>query len=178
MSEAGPSRGTTEAGAPADARSPFPMSETAIPWRHRLATKLLALIGALTVVGVALFAFGEARMSEYLLESQASGAALFSETIQNAILRAMLEERRPDAYETMRDVARHEGVERVRLISKGGKVAFSTVEAEVGTTFDPRSEPCAACHAQATPAQHLSLPSRVRVFERGGHPALKLVTPL
>src|SRR5919198_5048836 len=142
MSEAGPSRGTTEAGAPADARSPFPMSETAIPWRHRLSTKLLALIGALTVVGVAVFALGEARMGEYFLESQASGAALFSHTIQNAILRAMLEERRPDAYETMRDVARQDGVEKVRLISKGGLVAFSTSDSEIGMTLTPLSEPC------------------------------------
>jgi two-component system, NtrC family, sensor kinase len=178
MSEADESGGTSGAGTRAGADAASPVADGAIPWQQRLSTKLLGLIGALTVVGVAIFALGEARMGEYFLESQAGGAALFSHTIQNAILRAMLEERRPDAYETMRDVARQDGVEKVRLISKGGLVAFSTQDAEVGTTLTPLSEPCAPCHAQGVPAEHASLLARTRVFQRNGHRVLKLVTPI
>jgi two-component system, NtrC family, sensor kinase len=160
-----------EAGAP-------PSIESSVPWLHRLNTKLIALTLLITVVGVAVFALAEARMGEQLVESQANAAALFSLTIQHATMRAMLEDRRDDAFETMRDVARQDGVEHVRLIAKGAAVAFSTNDAEVGKTFDPRQAPCAACHAGGHPTEHASVLSRTRVFEGEGHRSLGLVTPI
>jgi two-component system NtrC family sensor kinase len=156
----------------------LPSLENVIPWRHRLNTKLVGLLGILMIVGVAVFALGEARMGEHFLEGQVGGAELFSETIRNAILRAMLEDRRPDAYETMRDVARQDGVEKVRLLSKGGQVVFSTADGEVGLAMDPRSEACAPCHAHGVPLEHASLAARTRIFERSGHRVVKVVTPI
>jgi two-component system NtrC family sensor kinase len=164
--------------APLDEAQGPPSIETVVPWRHRLNTKLMALTLLVTVVGVAVFAIAEGRMAEQLVESQANAAALFSVTIQHATSRAMLEARRDDAFETMRDVARQEGVEHVRLIAKGAAVAFSTNDEEVGKTFDPRQPPCAACHAEGKPTEHASVLSRTRLFARGGHRSLGLVTPI
>jgi two-component system, NtrC family, sensor kinase len=167
-----------DAPAPRDEAEVPASIETVVPWLHRLNTKLVALTLLITVVGVAVFALAEARMGEQLVESQANAAALFSVTIQHATSRAMLEARRDDAFETMRDVARQDGVEHVRLIAKGAAVAFSTNDEEVGKTFDPRQAPCAACHANGKPAEHASVLSRTRLFEGGGHRSLGLVTPI
>jgi two-component system NtrC family sensor kinase len=157
---------------------PIPSIERIIPWRHRIKTKLLAVTGVVSVVGVAMFAVAEGRMQEQFLQTQATGAALFSETIEKATHRAMLEDRRADAFDAIHDIGRQDGVEAVRLIAKDGRVAFSTSEAEVGTVLQTSAETCRACHAAGPPKAHASLAERMRVFQRAGHRVLGLVTPI
>jgi two-component system NtrC family sensor kinase len=125
-----------------------------------------------------MLAVGEGRMQEQLLHGQSAGAALFSDTIERATFRAMLEDRRSDAFDVMREIGRQEGVEAVRLLAKDGRVAFSTAEAEVGTVLHNSAEPCRACHAAGAPRSHATLVERTRVFEQGGHRVLGLVTPI
>jgi two-component system NtrC family sensor kinase len=158
--------------------APLPSLERIIPWRHRINTKLLALTAVISVGGVLTFALAEGRMQEQLLESQAGGAALFSETIENATKRAMLEDRRADAFEAMREIGRQEGVEAVRLLAKDGRVVYSTDEAEVGTVLDRSADACRPCHAGGRAETVASVRSRTRVLERNGHRVLGLVKPI
>ena len=164
---------------PAERPAPLPSIERIIPWRHRIKTKLLLVTVVISVAGVAIFALAEGRMQAQFLETQADGAALFSDTIENAVTRAMLERRHVDALERMRDLGRRDGVEGVRLLSKDGRVAFSMQASEVGTVMDRATGPCGACHAgPAAPAVDAPLLARTRVFERGGHRVLQLVTTI
>ncbi len=158
--------------------APLPFIERVIPWRHRFKTKFLGITAAVSIVFVAMLAVAEGRMQEQLLHGQAAGAALFSDTIERATFRAMLEDRRSDAFDVMREIGRQEGVRAVRLLAKDGRVAFSTAEAEVGTVFHNTAEPCRACHAEGTARSHASLVERTRVFQQGGHRVLGLVTPI
>ena len=157
---------------------PLPPIERIIPWRYRINTTFLGITVALAVAGVAMFALAESRMQDQFFATQAAGAALFSNTIEQATLRAMLEDSRADAYETMRDIGRGEGVEAVRLLTKEGKVVFSTAEAEVGTVLDKKAPSCRPCHSNGTPAAHAPLLARTRVFERDGYRVLGLITPI
>jgi two-component system NtrC family sensor kinase len=152
--------------------------ERIIPWRDRIRTKLLFAVVIVTVGSVAMFAFAERGMQDQLFESQASGAALFSETIQKAILRSMLEDRRDDAAETMRDIGRQDGVEAVRLMTKDGRVSFSTAAAEIGTVFPTSAAACRPCHGNGRPQVGASLMSRARVFEAPAGRVLGFVTPI
>jgi two-component system NtrC family sensor kinase len=156
----------------------LPSIERIIPWRHRFKTKFLGITAAVSVVFVAMLAVAEGRMQEQLLHGQAAGAALFSDTIKRATFRAMLEDRRSDAFDVMREIGQQEGVEAVRLLAKDGRVAFSMTEGEVGTVLHNTAEPCRACHAAGSSRSHVSLAERTRVFERGGHRVLGLVTPI
>jgi len=158
--------------------APLPSIERIIPWRHRFKTKFLGITAAVSVVFVAMLAVAEGRMQEQLLHGEAAGASLFSDTIERATFRAMLEDRRGDAFDVMREIGQQEGVEVVRLLAKDGRVAFSTAEAEVGTVLHNTAEPCRACHAEGTPRSHASLVERTRVFEHRGHRVLGLVTPI
>jgi two-component system NtrC family sensor kinase len=158
--------------------APLPSIERIIPWRHRFKTKFLGITAAVSVVFVAMLAVAEGRMQEQLLHGQSAGAALFSDTIKRATFRAMLEDRRSDAFDVMREIGQQEGVEAVRLLAKDGRVAFSTTEGEVGTVLHNTAEPCRACHANGSSRSHVSLAERTRVFERGGHRVLGLVTPI
>jgi two-component system, NtrC family, sensor kinase len=156
----------------------IPPIERVIPWRHRIKTKLLLVTVAICVAGVLIFALAEGRMADQFFETQAAGAALFSNTIERATLRAMLENRRTDVFDTMRDIGRQEGVEGVRLLAKDGRVAFSSVEREVGSVLHTNSDSCRPCHSAGRPRVHAPLLERTRVFTRSGHRVLGLVTPI
>ena len=151
----------------------------AIPWRHRLSTKLLGVVFVLTIAAVVAFFIAETRMQSAVIDQMSHGAVLFSEATQGATRRAMLEDRRADAYETMRAIGRQEGVERVRFLNKEGRITFSTDTAEVGQYVDKRAESCYACHAADQPLSRLTTPSRSRIYTNGeGHRVMGLVTPI
>jgi two-component system NtrC family sensor kinase len=153
--------------------------DTAIPWIHRLSTKLLGVVAGLTVAAVVAFFIAETRMQSAIIDQMAGGAVLFSEAIQGATKRAMLEDRRSDAYETISAIGRQAGVEEVRFLNKDGKITFSTTPEEIGQLVDKRAEACYACHAADQPLSRLSTPSRARVFTSPhGHRVMGLVTPI
>jgi two-component system NtrC family sensor kinase len=150
----------------------------AIPWRHRLSTKLLTLTAVLTLVGVVVFAVTEARFQDSLMEQVEAGAELFSHTIERAIDKAMLEDRREDAYEIMRVIGAEPGTEKVRIFNKEGRVTFSTDPRDVNTLVDKNAEACFACHQADRPISRLPSGSRARVFGTGERRAMAFLKPI
>jgi len=128
-----------------------------IPWRHRLSTRLLVLTAILTLVGVVVFAVTEARFQDTLMEQVEAGAELFSHTIERATHRAMLEDRRQDAYEIMRVIAAEPGTEKVRIFNKEGRITFSTDAGDINTLVDKKAEACFACHRKRSLERPLQL---------------------
>jgi two-component system NtrC family sensor kinase len=151
---------------------------TAIRWSHRLSTTLLGVVAGLTVAAVVAFFIAETRMQNAITHQMANGAALFSEAIVGATRRAMMNDHRDAAYETMRAIGRQAGVERVRILNKEGEITFSTDPTEVGWSVDKQAEACYACHAADQPLSRLSTPSRARIFSSGDHRTMGLVTPI
>ena len=149
-----------------------------IPWRHRLSTKLLATTATLALAGVVVFAVTEARFQDALVEQMESEAELFSHTIDRATHRAMLEDRREDAYETMRDIGAQPGVERVRFFNKEGRITFSTETSEVARLVDKKAEACFACHAADKPISRLPSGSTSRIFSGNGHRVMGFIKPI
>jgi two-component system NtrC family sensor kinase len=150
----------------------------AIPWRHRLSTKLLVGAGAVAVAVVCAFFFAEVAVQRHLVTQAVAESDLLSQTIRNALHRAMLQDRRGDAYLIMQDVARQPGIERVRMMDGDGRITFSTDRAEIGRAVDRRAEACVACHAEGEPLHRLELQDRSRIFAGGAHRVLSIVTPL
>jgi two-component system, NtrC family, sensor kinase len=150
----------------------------AIPWHHRLSTKLLAGTGAVALATIAAFFFAEIAVQRHLLSQVVAESDLLSHTIGNALHRAMLQDRRPDAYLIMQDIGRQTGIEMVRMMDGDGRITFSTDRAEIGKAVDRQAEACVACHAAGEPLHRLELESRSRVFTMGKHRVLGIVTPL
>ncbi len=150
----------------------------AIPWRHRLSTQLLGITAVLMLGVAALFTAVEHGMREILLSQATAGAALFSETIRSATARAMLDDHRAAAYETITTIGRQPGVDRVRMVNKQGRVTFSTVPSEISHVVDRSDQTCTACHEGAQPLSRQTLEGRSRILQEGGHRALGLVTPI
>ncbi|WP_242392727.1 sensor histidine kinase [Anaeromyxobacter oryzisoli] len=164
------------------ARSIAPASLGAIglelPWRQRLSTKLYALVGVVAVGTIASFFAAELVVQRHLMEQVVQESDLLSQTVRNALHRAMLQDRRADAYLIMRDIARQPGIERIRMLDGGGRVTFSTEPRDVGTQVDRKAEGCSVCHAEGEPLRHVDVRGRTRVFANGDHRVLGIVTPL
>ncbi|HET7825980.1 MAG TPA: ATP-binding protein [Anaeromyxobacter sp.] len=149
-----------------------------IPLLHRLSAKIFALIGIVTLATITAFMFAELAVQHHLLRQGIAESDLLSHTIRNALHRAMLQDRRSDAYLIMQDIGRQEGIEKVRMMDQDGRVTFSTERTEIGKSVDRRAESCVACHAEGEPLHKLDVKDRSRVFQVNGHRALGIVTPL
>jgi two-component system NtrC family sensor kinase len=149
-----------------------------VPWRERLSTRLLGFVAmAVLLVTAALFA-AELGVERQLVAQATAESELLSDTVRLALHRAMLQDRRSDAYQIMEDVARQPGIDRVRLIDATGRVAFSTAPGEVGQAVPRQDAACAPCHAGGQPLRQLAEGGRSRIHEGRTGRVVAVVTPV
>ena len=99
---------------------------------RRLAAKLIVSLTALIVVVEGLFGLVNLQSQErQLLDGMVLGADQLSRSITSATWHAMLADRREAAYEVMQTIALKQGIDRIRIFNKEGRVTFSTVAALV-----------------------------------------------
>ncbi len=71
-----------------------------------------------------------------------------------------------------------QGINRIRIFNKEGRVMFSTMPGDM-KTVDKDAEACSMCHASGRPLVKVDMPSRARVFRSSdGSRALGIVTPI
>jgi two-component system NtrC family sensor kinase len=166
---------------PLEQRSPsVPLPpDLRLRWWHRLGVKMLLVSAAITLALVALFVGYLLRQQQrYMTQEVLRGAAQFSDTIKAATYHFMLADERESAYRAMETVGRLEGIHKVRMLNKEGRVTFSTDSREVGQMVDKRAEACYACHQQGQPLVRLNMPSRSRIFRQDGQRVLAMITPI
>jgi two-component system NtrC family sensor kinase len=105
---------------------------------------------------------------QQLLYTMIQGADQLSKGITSATWHAMLDDHREAAYEVMQTIALKQGIDRIRMVNRGGQVMFSTIPEDGRSTVEPPAE-----------NPHLDLPSRVTIV-RGpsGRRLLAMKTPI
>lgn len=152
---------------------------TRTPYRNRIGVRLAVVLVLLVLAGgAAMVTLLLRSQRDHLVNQTVSGADILSDTIRRSTYHAMLEDRRSDVYRVMDTIARQQGIERVRIFNKEGRITFSTDSRETGHQVDLSSESCFACHAANQPIVRLNLPSRSRIYEHAGHRVLGMVTPI
>ena len=141
-----------------------------IPWFDRLSTKLFVTVAAVALGMVGAFFFAELSVQRHLLSQVVSESDLLSHTIRNALHRAMLQDRRGDAYLIMQDIGRQTGITRVRMMDQDGRITFSTAHDERGQLVARTAEACSACHAENEPIHRLRRPRPSRVCAAAAPP--------
>jgi two-component system NtrC family sensor kinase len=149
-----------------------------IPWHHRLSTKLLVGAGAVALATIAAFFFAEIAVQSHLLTQVRAESDLLGNTIGNALHRAMLQDRREDAYLIMQDIGRQPGIEMVRMVDAEGRITFSTDAGEIGQIIDRGGEACVACHGGGEPLHRVDLEGRSRIYRVNAHRVLGIIKPL
>jgi two-component system, NtrC family, sensor kinase len=145
------------------------------PLSQKLIVPLVALVVLIaTVSGIVRLDAVERGYHETMIV----GADQLSRSLASATWHAMLADDRQAAYDTMQAVARQEGISRIRIFNKEGRIMFSTGP-EAGRLVDKNAEACVLCHASAQPLVRVETPSRARVFtaEEGGR-RLAMITPI
>jgi two-component system NtrC family sensor kinase len=146
---------------------------------RRLDLKLALGLTALVVVISGAFVAIIVRLREReLLNYLVRGADQLSRSVTSATWHAMLADHRQDAYQVMDTIAAKQGVDRIRIFNKEGRVMFSTDPADV-KTVNKQAEACYVCHAREQPLVRVTVPKRYRIY-RGidGKRKLGMVTPI
>ncbi len=146
---------------------------------RRLATKLILSLTVIIVVVEGISSYVRVREQErQLLQAMILGADQLSKSITGATWHAMLADNREAAYEVMKRIAEKQGIERIRIFNKEGRVMFSTASNDE-TSVDKKAEACALCHTSLEPLVRVDAPTRARIVKTGGgNRKLAIITPI
>jgi len=150
--------------------------------RTRIGTRLIlgAGLATATVIGCMAFTILRSQTAQLLAERTRSADQL-SETIKSATHFDMLENRRDNLHRQIRAVGglKEEGIRKVRVFNKEGRIMFSSASEEIGTSLDPKGEACYACHAEGRPLEKLGIQARARTFRAAdGTRILGVINPI
>jgi len=130
---------------------------------NRLSHKLILSLTVLIVVAEGIAGYlSQKSHEEQILEAMINGGDQLSRSISSATWHAMLEDHRESAYQIMQSIAQQEGIDRIRIFNKEGRVMFSTITDDQ-LQVDKRAEACYLCHASNQPLVRVDVPSRARV---------------
>jgi two-component system NtrC family sensor kinase len=150
--------------------------------RTRIGTQLIVATGLANAVVIGAMSMLILRQhASQLVSERTNNAAQLSETIKRSTHFDMLENRRDNLYRQIRAIGelQEEGIRKVRLFNKEGRIMFSSESRETGSVLDKRGEACYACHAEGRPLEKLEMPARVRVFRaRDGTRVLGIINPI
>ena len=103
---------------------------------------------------------------------------VLSESLYGALHSSMLANDRDSLRAAARTIAERTPNVRIRIFNKEGLINFSSLESELGTKLDPRSEACYKCHASDRPIDKLPPGDRTRSFELAEVPAIGVIKPI
>ena len=101
---------------------------------------------------------------EELLAQQISHAAQLAGVIMNSTRDAMQHNLPGDVDRIIKDVGDHENIDRVRILSKDGRVIHSTHPGEEGILIDQEAESCLGCHLDERSMNAAPMIGRPRFF--------------
>ncbi|MCK9408678.1 MAG: ATP-binding protein [Bacteriovoracaceae bacterium] len=145
----------------------------------KLSQKLiLSFTLIMTIVGM-ISSFIHVKTQEgQLLEAMMLGADQLSGSISSATWHAMLADQRESAYQTMETIAQKQGITRIRIFNKEGKIMYSTEKSDTGVV-DKYAEACFMCHSAEQPLVKVDVPTRARVYSTPDkHRTLSMITPI
>ena len=96
-----------------------------------------------------------------------------SEVITKSTRFAMLQNEPAYVDQIIHDVAAQEKIDRVRILSKDGRIIHSTYAPEIGQTVDANAEACSRCHQSGRPIAQVPRNERTWTFKApNGKPLL------
>ena len=148
----------------------------------RIGTRLILGAGFATALVIGVMTVFIARThSAQLVAERTRSAAQLSEAIKGSTHYDMLENRRESLHAQIRSIGAldQEGIRKVRLFNKEGRIMFSSDAAEIGTTLNIKGEACYACHAEGKPLEKLDIQARSRIFTGAdGNRVLGIIAPI
>ncbi|WP_306589877.1 sensor histidine kinase [Geothrix sp. 21YS21S-4] len=150
--------------------------------RTRIGTRLILGAGLATALVIGGMAVAVLRThGAQLMAERTRSADQLSETIKSSTHFDMMENRRENLHRQIRAVGglQEQGIRKVRVFNKEGRVMFSSAGEEIGTSLDIKGEACYVCHAEGRPLERLEIQARARTFRApDGTRVLGLINPI
>src|SRR5664279_3566 len=148
--------------------------------RMGLAAKLAICVIASTAAFFASFGYINLRMershSEELIKQSAYRVA---DVIQRSTHYEMLHNDRDALHNIIRELGSENGIRRIRLFNKDGRITLSSETREIDTVVDKNAESCYGCHQQSAPLTKLNRKDRARRFtDKQGRSVLAVIQPV
>ena len=141
-------------------------------FRLGVAAKLALCVVASTAAFFSLFGFLNLRMERgYSRRWVEQSAERVSDLIRGSARFAMLRDDREALYQIVRQLGSEQGIQRIRIFNKDGRITLSSQPGEVGRIVDKGAEGCVQCHSSSTPLVNLGRQRRGREFwdDKGTH---------
>jgi len=133
--------------------------------RNSLKVKVGVYLVLILTVAVFLFTFLVVQANrEELLQQAINHSRQLSEVVIKSTRFAMLQNEPSHVDQIIKDVGDQMDIDRVRILSKEGKVIHSTQEDEIGTMVDQEAEACLACHLNEESRRSSPMTGRPRFF--------------
>ncbi len=117
--------------------------------------------------------------NQHTLETMILGADQLSKSITSATWHAMKDDHRSAAYDIMSVIAAKQGVDRIRMFNREGRLMFSTKKGDKAQLMTVNEQPCVACHGSMPVKVEVAPASRVRIYSgTDGRDSLNMVTPI
>jgi len=147
---------------------------------RRLGPKLILSLTVLIVAISCVSGYLNLRTEKkHLVEAIVLGADQLSRSITGATWHAMLDDDRKAAYEIMRVIADKQGVDRIRMFNREGRLVFSTDVRETPDVASVSNEVCATCHGKGRIRNRPAEDSRIRyATSPDGVKTIDMVTPI
>ena len=149
-------------------------------WPKSIGAKLISVVGFILITSMAIYAYlNIASQKKHLTGEVMRGALRISETVRRSTRYDMLRYQSDDVHEIIETIGEQEGLEKIRVFNKDGKIMFSTDKSEIGEMVDKKAEACYACHSAEKPLERLTTPDRARIFQgKAGHRVLGVISPI
>jgi two-component system NtrC family sensor kinase len=144
-----------------------------------LGLRLTIWVGIIAVLVIGIFTYINIKTQERQMVDQAIiGAKQLSETLTRSLKFDMLHNYREAIYYSIETVGSQEGIKKVRIFNKEGKIMFSSDKKEIGKMVAKEAEACYVCHAAGQPLERLDIPKRTRIFEVEKERQLGMINPI
>ena len=137
----------------------------------KISHKLIVGVAGVAVVIIGIFAWVILDSQQRLLLADLERAAnQLSATIKSSTRDDMMLNRPEDVHRIISTIGAQEGIGKVRIFNKEGRIILSTDESEKGRMVNKKTEACYMCHAADQPLERLAVSQRVRIFGNGKGP--------
>lgn len=149
-------------------------------WRKSIGAKLILVVGFILILSIGIYAYVNiASQKKQLTGEVMRGAIRISETVRRSTRYDMLRNLSEDVHQIIETIGQQEGLEKIRVFNKDGKIMFSTDKKEIGEMVDKKAEACYACHSAEKPLERLDTPERSRIFRsKQGHRVLGVISAI
>jgi two-component system NtrC family sensor kinase len=140
---------------------------------------MLSLTILIVLISTATAYYNLRSQKRMLVETMVLGADQLSRGITSATWHAMLADNRDSAYEIMQVIAHKQGMDRIRIFNREGRLMYSTDTTEKSSVEQIQSEVCRGCHEKGVVKSNLDVNARVRFANSPtGSRTLSMVTPV